>query len=115
MDQQYDHQGNPIPDDRPDGARFEDQLVFDKLVISKLDQIKTIKEEAIAKMDFEKALKAKEAITILESIGENLNNIFKVKLKYIREDNREQAEYYTNAYNMVQSTLLKYEFEYDEE
>ena len=84
-------------------------------MISKLDQIKTIKEDAIAKMDFEKALKAKEAIQILESIGENLNNIFKVKLKYIREDNREQAEYYTNAYNMVQSTLLKYEFEYDAE
>ena len=55
MDQQYDHQGNPIPDARPEGARFEDQLVFDKMVIAKLDYIKGIKEAAVNEMNFEKA------------------------------------------------------------
>jgi len=31
--------------------------VFNKLVISKLDQLKKIKEEAVAKMEFEKCVK----------------------------------------------------------
>lgn len=84
---QYDPNGNVIPVDRPDGSRFEDQLVFDKLVIAKLDQIKKVKEKAIANMDFEVAAKAKEAITIIENVGENLNNLFKVRMKYIRQQN----------------------------
>lgn len=70
-------------------------------MISKLDMIKKIKEEAVAKMEFEKAIKAQEAISITEHVGENLNNIFKVKLKYIRAGNKEQAEYLDNAYNLV--------------
>jgi len=63
--------------------------------------IKKIKEEAVAKMEFEKAIKAQEAILITEHVGENLNNIFKVKLKHIRAGNKEQAEYLENAYNLV--------------
>jgi len=55
--QQVDIEGNVIPELRPAGARFEDQLVFNKLVISKLDQLKKIKEEAVAKMEFEKCVK----------------------------------------------------------
>ena len=98
----YDPEGNVIPEIRPDGARFEDQLVFDKLVIAKLDQIKKIKEEAVSNMEFEKAFKCQEAIKIIESVGENLNNIFKVKLKYIRQGNKAQQIFYENAYKMVQ-------------
>lgn len=57
-------------------------------------------------MEFEKAIKAQEAIKIIENVGENLNNIFKVKLKYIRQGNREQSVFYENAYEMVKKTLI---------
>ena len=38
-----------------------------------------------------------------------------MKLKYIRQGNHEQANFYENAYKMVQETLHQYEFEFNEE
>jgi hypothetical protein len=54
---EFDDEGNPLPNYRPEGARFEDQLVYDKLVIAKLDHLKAIKDDAVKEMNFEKATK----------------------------------------------------------
>ena len=88
--------------------------MYDKLVIAKLDMLKKIKEEAVANMEFEKAIKAQEAIRITESVGENLNNIFKVKLRWIREGDQAQADLFDSAYKTVKETLEQYTFEFDE-
>ena len=62
----------PLGDGGPtwsEGARFEDQLVYDKLVISKLDYLKRIKEQAVEGMQFERAKKAQDAINIVQKVG----------------------------------------------
>lgn len=110
----HDGHSRSFKEQRPAGARFEDQLVYDQLVIAKLDMLKKIKEEAVANMEFEKALKAQEAIRITQSVGENLNNIFKVKLRWIREGDQAQADLFDDAYKTVKETLEQYTFEYDE-
>ena len=110
----HDGHSRSLKEQRPAGARFEDQLVYDQLVIAKLDMLKKVKEEAVANMEFEKAIKAQEAIRITQSVGENLNNIFKVKLRWIREGDQAQADFFDSAYKAVKETLEQYTFEYDE-
>ena len=49
--------------------------------------LREIKQTAVQEMHFEKAIKAKEAIGVLEGVRKNLNHILSVKLKHVRAGN----------------------------
>ena len=62
------------------GGRFEDQLVFEPVVIQKLDMLKSIKEHSIEEQDFEKALACKKQIELVTRLGTNLKEVFNSRL-----------------------------------
>lgn len=59
------------------------------------------------------ALKAKEAIDLCTKIGENLSQLYKSKLRSIREGDYQAAQNAEQYYYSVKKVLDKYTFEFD--
>jgi centrosomal protein CEP104 len=63
----------------PIGGRFEEEMQFDPSTIEKLKELYSAKNEASALGDFERAIKIRDAIDRLKSIGIRLNELVEKK------------------------------------
>ena len=65
-------------------TRFEDLLVYDKMLLDRVGKFQRLKEIATQKENFEAALSAKNAIADLNRTAEGFKHLFALQMKSVR-------------------------------